>query len=157
MCDYSLEHFASRPAKVGDKLITTIFNGSITRGFRGVGEDPTVAVCLRPGTELAFDKDVISDHALGFFPPKNIGAVHATFRQINPDRPHDHHDALEFSNGRMVLLTRLHDGQTATVLQLPVMQGTEPAEEQPAETPAQEPAPAQETPAVETREAETVR
>ena len=53
MCDYSLHHVASRPAKIGDKLVTTQFNHSITRGFAAVGE-PNVAVCLLPGTEVAF-------------------------------------------------------------------------------------------------------
>ena len=33
MCDYSLEHLASRPAKVGDKLVTTRFKHSLTGGF----------------------------------------------------------------------------------------------------------------------------
>ena len=33
MCDYSLEHLASRPAKVGDKLVTTTFKHSFTGGF----------------------------------------------------------------------------------------------------------------------------
>jgi hypothetical protein len=36
------------------------------------------------------------------------------------DKPHMHHDALEFPNGEFVLLTRLCEGQFATVLQLPV-------------------------------------
>src|SRR5690349_1736836 len=45
MCDYSLHHVASRPAKVGDKLVSTKFTKSITRGFAAVGE-PHVAVCL---------------------------------------------------------------------------------------------------------------
>ena len=35
------------------------------------------------------------------------------------DKPHLHHDALEFPNGEFVLLTRLCEGQFATVLQLP--------------------------------------
>jgi hypothetical protein len=30
-----------------------------------------------------------------------------------------HHDALEFPDGRIVLLTKLSEGQEATVLQLP--------------------------------------
>ena len=51
MCDYSLHLVASRPAKVGDKLVTTAFNNSLTRGFASVGE-PQVAVCLLPGTEV---------------------------------------------------------------------------------------------------------
>src|SRR5216684_2396703 len=53
MCDYSLHHVATRPAKIEDKLVATKFNNSITRGFAAVGE-PTVAVCLLPGTEVAF-------------------------------------------------------------------------------------------------------
>ena len=47
MCDYSLDHVASRPARVGDKLVTTTFANSITRGFAAM-EEPTVAVCLLP-------------------------------------------------------------------------------------------------------------
>ena len=53
MCDYSLHQVASRPARVGDKLVTTRFPNTITRGFASVDE-PHVAVCLFPGTELAF-------------------------------------------------------------------------------------------------------
>ena len=37
-----------RPAKVGDKLVSTCFPNSITRGFAAVGE-PNVSVCLPPG------------------------------------------------------------------------------------------------------------
>ena len=51
MCDYSLHHIASRPARIEDKLVTTRFNNSITRGFAAVGE-PNVAVCLMPGSRL---------------------------------------------------------------------------------------------------------
>ena len=43
----------------------------------------------------------------------------ARFRQINTDRPHTHHDALEFPDGEVVLLTELWESQHATVLQLP--------------------------------------
>src|SRR5436305_5818152 len=57
MCDYSLHDVATRPAKVGDRLVSTHFTNSLTRGFAAVGE-PNVAVCLPPGTELAFDLDV---------------------------------------------------------------------------------------------------
>lgn len=56
MCEYSLHLFASRPAKAGDKMVTTDFNG-FTRGFASVGE-PRVAICILPGTELAFERDV---------------------------------------------------------------------------------------------------
>ena len=57
MCDYSLHHVANRPAKIEDKLVTTKFNNSITRGFAAIGQ-PNVAVCLLPGTEIAFDEYV---------------------------------------------------------------------------------------------------
>ncbi|HKC32323.1 MAG TPA: hypothetical protein VKC16_02585 [Xanthobacteraceae bacterium] len=119
MCDYSLEHLASRPAKVGDKLVSTKFPNSITRGFSAIGE-PNVAVCLMPGTELAFEQEVSCVHALGLLPSRKIPDKVARFREINLQNPHDHHDALEFSGGQLVLVTRLCEGQTATVLQLPV-------------------------------------
>jgi hypothetical protein len=57
----------------------------------------------------------------------------AHFRQINLDKPMWHHDALEFPTGQVVLLTRLREGQQATVLQLPAtprtLDGTAPAAE----------------------------
>jgi hypothetical protein len=118
MCDYSLQHVANRPAKVGDQLVSSQFVNSITRGFTAV-EEPNVAVCLLPGTELVFDRDVECDHALGFFPNKKLRGKVARFRQINLDNPYEHHDALEFPSGEVALLTRLCPGQRAMVLQLP--------------------------------------
>ncbi len=117
MCDYSLHLLTSRPAKVGDKLVTTNFANSITRGF-ATTEEPTVAVCLLPGTEVAFENDVIEYRH--FLPPnrKVTGKV-ARFRQVNTDNPNTHHDAVEFANGQIVLLNRLCEGQHVTVLQLP--------------------------------------
>ena len=128
MCDYSLQHVASRAAKVGDALVSTKFNNSITRGFAEHGGDPSVAVCLLPGTELAFEKDVECDHALGFFPSRKIKERTARFTQINKDNPYEHHDALEFPSGLVVLLTRLAEGQVAKVLQLGVSQQPASAE-----------------------------
>lgn len=119
MCDYSLEHVENRPAKVGERLTSTVFTSSITRGFSAASE-PSVVVCVLPGTQLLFDKDVECDHAIGFFPTRNLGMKTATFRQINKDQKHEHHDALVFLDGRVVLLTRLVPGQTATVVSLPV-------------------------------------
>ena len=120
MCDYSLHHVATRPAKIEDKLATTKFTNSITRGFAAVGE-PHVAVCLLPGTELAFDDNVECEPSfgIGILPNKKIGQRLARFRQINTDNAVTHHDALEFPDGQVVLLTRLCEGQRATVLQLP--------------------------------------
>jgi len=133
MCDYSLQHVASRPAKVGDKLVSTRFSNSITGGFATVGE-PNVAVCLLPGTEVAFEKEVEYE-SRGLFskriPGKKLGEKVARFRQVKKEEPHVHHDALEFPDGQIVLLTCLSQGQQATVLQLPAAPRTaEQAEEQ---------------------------
>ncbi len=116
MCDYSLMHIASRPAQMGDRLVLTSFQTSVTRGFAGLGE-PNVAVCLLPGTELAFEEEVRSETIEQV---TAHGARVARFRQINADQQYMHHDALEFADGKMVLLTKLILGQHATVLQLPL-------------------------------------
>ena len=118
MCDYSLELAASRPAKVGDKLVTTKFQNSLTRGFTTIGE-PNVAVCLLPGTEVAFEKEVQYERFFSFLPNMKLGKKVARFRRINMGKPNVHHDAVEFPDGETVLLTRLCEGQHATVLQLP--------------------------------------
>lgn len=123
MCDYSLHGVASRPAKVGDQLVTTDFRNTLTRGFSAAGE-PEVAVCLMPGTEIAFEQDVQRHYALLqtlFFKKSrwSTGQKLGRFRQINMDKPNTHHDAIEFPDGRVVLLTHLRAGQRATVLQLP--------------------------------------
>jgi hypothetical protein len=117
MCEYSLHLFASRPAKAGDKMVTTDFNG-FTRGFAPVGE-PRVAIGILPGTELAFERDVEYYPGLRLFSTTKVGQRTARFRYINEDKPYAHHDALEFPGGQVVLLTRLREGQHATVLQLP--------------------------------------
>ena len=94
MCDYSLHHVASRSAKVGDKLVSTNFIGTITRGFAEVGA-PNVAVCLLPGTEIAFDREV-AYYDLPGLPTVKLAQNVARFRQVEKDKPHVHHDALEF-------------------------------------------------------------
>ena len=128
MCEYSLHEVASRPAKVKDKLISMEF--SSTHGFAAVGEHgaklvihdspPQVAVCLLPGTELAFDDEVQYDRAFNLFGNGRVNHKVARFRQIELSDPHIQHDALEFPNGQVLKLTQLVAGQTATVLQLPV-------------------------------------
>ena len=139
MCDYSLHHVSSRPAKVADKLVTTELAKSSTRGFAAVGEHgaklvihdtlPEVAVCLLPGTELAFDDDVRYDRAFSLFGNARVNQKVARFRQIDVNDPHVHHDALEFPNGQVLKVAQLVAGQTATVLQLPVAtQHPEPVE-----------------------------
>jgi hypothetical protein len=122
MCDYSLHLVKSRAAKAGDRLVTTSFALTSTRGFAAFDE-PTVAVCLRPGTELAFENDVRSSQPLSMFfrRGQTFGRL-VRFRQVNTERTDTHHDAIEFANGELVLLTNLRPGQTATVIQLPVSQ-----------------------------------
>jgi hypothetical protein len=119
MCDYSLHAVASRAAKVGDKLMTSHFPNSITHGLAAVGE-PHVAVCLLPGTEVAFDREVQYDHLWRWFSNRAIPEKVARFRQLKMHEPHSHHDAFEFPGGKTVLVTRLIEKQTLTVLQLPV-------------------------------------
>ncbi len=113
MCDYSLQLVVSRPAMVGDELVSTKFTNAITGGFAAVGE-------------------VEYEH--GFFPSlkraKKVGERVARFRQVNTDEPHLHHDALEFPDGQIVLVTRLCEGQHAMVLQLPAAPRTRDAQDQ---------------------------
>jgi len=117
MCDYSLHHVRSRPAKVGDQLTTRDFNFG-TRGF-AASEDMNVAVCVLPGTELSFEHEVTCVPRMLGWRTKTIHHKTAIFRQINKGWPTAHHDALEFPDGQVVLLTLLAEGQRATVLQLP--------------------------------------
>jgi hypothetical protein len=118
MCDYSLQSVKSRPARVGDKLATRDF-GTGTQGF-AASEDANVAVCVLPGTELSFAEEVkCLPTGLIAWRDKMIGHKTAIFLQINRDKIAAHHDALEFPDGQIVLLTRLCAGQQATVLQLP--------------------------------------
>ena len=120
MCDYSLHSVRTRPAKVGEKLVTYNF-GTGTRGF-AAPEDCSVAVCILPGTELAFEQPVT--YQTTFMLRANTGHIVAIFRQINKGVSHIHHDALEFPDGEIVLLTRLCEGQKATVLTLPTQPKT---------------------------------
>jgi hypothetical protein len=123
MCDYSLSNVRSRPAQVGDKLATRNF-GTGTRGFCAL-QDVTTAVCVLPGTELGF-ADEVRCVSIGLLPWRRKFIRHKTaiFRQTNTEKPDAHHDALEFPDGRIVLLTLLCEEQQATVLQLPVQPKT---------------------------------
>lgn len=129
MCDYSAQGVKTRAAVKAD-LLTTASISSHTTGFVGINDDST-AVCLRPGTELAFDSPVRarpdnngiinalvngSNKLLGPVPPDQKVA---TFMQVNQGMEQKHHDALIFLDGSVVLLHHLEHGQTAEVLSLP--------------------------------------
>lgn len=121
MCDYSLHATASRPARVGERLVSTVFPHTRTRGFASV-DDLNTAVCLLPGTELAFDRNV--EYQGSLFRTRRIsGCNTARLRVQDPDQLYRHHDALELADGRTVLVTDLLPGQYVTVLQLPVVPG----------------------------------
>jgi hypothetical protein len=116
MCDYSPQGIKTRPAKVGDRLMTRDF-GTGTQGF-AASEDVRLAACVLAGTELAFA------HKVERLPiklwPWHDAIEHKTaiLRQINKDKLAAHHDALEFLDGHIVLLSSLREGQQTTILQL---------------------------------------
>lgn len=117
MCDFSLQHAKSRPAMVADKLVSHNF-GRGTVGFKSV-DDPigdATAVCILPGTELAFDAPIKMRWSVNEFKTEFKTAI---FRQRDKDMLSVHHDILEMPDGMQVLLTHLEEGQHATVLQLP--------------------------------------
>ena len=126
MCDYSLEQQASRDAIGGDRLVTTAFPGSTTLGFASAAA-PDVAVCLMPGTEIAFAEPVSFSGLFRFLlQARSHECLTARFRHVNEDNPFLHHDALEFANGQLMLLTHLRPGQHAVVLQLPATSAIHP-------------------------------
>ena len=126
MCDYSLENQFSRAAEVGDRLVTSSFPMTPTRGFCAENQ-PGIAVCLLPGTELVFAQPVRYGGGWGSlvnFVKACTGhdmaaATLARFRQVDLDNPHTHHDAIELADGRVIRLALLREGQQARVLQLP--------------------------------------
>jgi hypothetical protein len=139
MCDYSLHAVATRPAKVGDTLEVTSFNGTMTKGF-ATKTEPNVAVCLLPGTEIAFAAPVSFIRSLLQEQEITEHRV-AVFRKINEDNAHVHHDAVELPDGTHVILSCLTPGQSATVLQLPSLpvHGDQPARVEEEKRHAEEP------------------
>ena len=83
MCDYSLHHVKTRPAKVGDKLTTRDF-GRGTRGF-AASEDESVAVCVLPGTELSFAGQVRCVRRSFVWSERVINHNTAIFRNVNQE------------------------------------------------------------------------
>src|SRR5258707_13532462 len=115
MCDYSLHNVKSRAARVGDKLTTRNF-GTGTRGF-APQEDSTTAVCVLPGTELAFSQDVACV-ASGFLAlgARRMAYQTAIFRQINKIQPRGPQDAHGFPNGEPGCLPERGEARETTVI-----------------------------------------
>jgi hypothetical protein len=95
MCDFSLHAVKSRPAEIADKLVTTKFDKLTTRGFAAAGA-PHVAVCLRPGTELVFERNVQYENFIALLPRRKVNWNTARFCQVDLENSCTHHDALEF-------------------------------------------------------------
>jgi len=135
MCDFSLQHVKSRPAVVGEKLVVRDF-GRRTRGFCPADQvddsiEDSVAVCVMPGTEIAFDEPIRTSHFfsgeqgatyVGDQDERTYRSQLARFRQVDKNEGYMHHDALELPAGEVIKLTTLVVGQMATVLQLPKLE-----------------------------------
>ena len=126
MCDYSLQAYKSRPAVVADKLETKKFGhgttGFVSQTAAPCEADADVAVCVLPGTEMAFDAPVVFSPNWETWNCDNLETTtHTTaiFRQVEKGVKNTYHDQLEFPDGSTAMLTRLVGGQKATVLQLP--------------------------------------
>jgi hypothetical protein len=117
VCDYSLHAVASRPAKVGETLVSTRFITGGTVGFASPTE-LGVAVCLQPGTELAFETNV--KYRAAWFRSHPVSFNVAKFCKLAPKDAFQHHDVLAFPDGSTVLVNTLVRGQRVQVLQMPV-------------------------------------
>jgi hypothetical protein len=126
MCDYSLQSQRSRHAQADDDLVTKSYGYGV-RGFADA-DDRQTAVCLFPGTEIAFVEPVAyRDRNFWSFLRRGGSFLVRTryrtaiFRQMGNRREAYERDALEFADGRIVRLTCLVAGQRAKVLQLPAL------------------------------------
>ena len=108
----------SRAAKVGDRLMTTDPAKPGASGFAALGK-PDIAVRLVPDTELAFEKYIQYYRRFSLL-RFSRGHRTAKFRQFNVGNPHRECAALEFPDGRLVMISELAPGQTATVVQVPL-------------------------------------
>lgn len=104
MCDYSLEHYQSRPARQGEKYVSNRFpSGSI--GFVVPG-DQSVAVCMTCDTRLKLESiPMMMQLRLGLSPVETV-----TFVRIEGGF---YHDGVRFDNGRVLSLQDLGPGITA--------------------------------------------
>jgi hypothetical protein len=85
MCDYSLHSVKTRPAELGEKLTTHLFESG-TKGFCG-REDRTVAVCLLAGTELSFTEYVRRDRLWLWSKTGSSTPLRSFARSIKTTRP----------------------------------------------------------------------
>src|SRR4029453_15419436 len=106
MCDYSLEHYRSRPAQLGEKYETHQFE-SRSIGFVAPG-DATTAICMAYDKKLSLEG--ISEPLQKGLGVSAKGNVPFTRREAGP-----HHDGVRFANGAAVTLQELGPGVTGYV------------------------------------------
>ena len=107
MCDYSLEMYASRPARASEKYVTTRFpSGSI--GLASPG-DCTTAVCVQYDTHLKLE-GISSDlqTRLGVTDEEQV-----TFARLEHGA---YRDGIKFGNGKEISLQLLGSGVAATLV-----------------------------------------
>lgn len=108
MCDYSLEMYASRPAREGERYVTTRFpSGSI--GLTAPG-DTGCAICLQYDTPLVLEN--VPAHLRG---AEEADRVNVVFARVEGGA---YHDAVAFPDGRTVSLQQLGVGVGVAVTAL---------------------------------------
>ena len=114
MCDYSLEMYASRPAREGEKYITSRFSsGSI--GLASPG-DCTTAVCVQYDTVLRIEgisRDLQT--RLGLKPSEEV-----VFERLQHGA---YQDGIKFVNGKELSLQLL--GASVTIMLVPLQKSQE--------------------------------
>jgi hypothetical protein len=101
MCDYSLEHYRSRPAQLGEKYVTHQFE-SRSIGFIAPG-DAATAICMACDTTLRLEGiPEMLQRRLGVSSTENV-----TFTRLEAG---PHHDGVRFANGAEVTLQELGPG-----------------------------------------------
>jgi hypothetical protein len=106
MCDYSLEAYRSRPAQLGERYETHLFE-SYSIGFIAPG-DPATAVCMACDTKLKLEG--IPERVRREYRVRANEDVIFTRLEIGP-----HRDAVRFANGAEVTLQKLGSGVKASV------------------------------------------
>lgn len=108
MCDYSLEHYRSRPAEKGETYVSTRFSsGSV--GFIAP-DNPAVAICMACDTKLKLTNiPTLLRVDLGI-----SGEEAATFTTIEHGL---YRDGVRFQNGKTASLQQLGPGVTAELIE----------------------------------------
>jgi hypothetical protein len=110
MCDYSLEHYQSRPARKGEEYVTNRFSsGSV--GFVVPG-DQSIAICMTCDMRLQLaDIPAVLQTRLGVGPRPL-----ATFARLDTG---PYRDGVQFDNGRVLTLQELGPGVKAWLEDVP--------------------------------------